>query len=74
MQLTVSSLNGNKIKAVRVLCRTFNVPRTMLRDRRDGAPVHTLYGRCLQPEASLVKEGEDSQQIALAAELYDTAT
>lgn len=43
MQLTVSSL----IKAVRVFSRTFNIPRTMLRDRRDRAPVQTLYGKIL---------------------------
>ena len=57
MQLTISSLNRNQIKAVRVVSRTFNVPRTMLRDRRDGAPVQTLYGQFSQSEASLAKEG-----------------
>lgn len=43
MQLTMSSLDRNQIKALRVVSRTFNVPRTMLRDRRAGATVQTLY-------------------------------
>jgi hypothetical protein len=48
MQLTISSLSRNEIKAVRVVSRTLDVLRTMLRDRRDGAPVQTLYGNCLK--------------------------
>lgn len=45
MQLTISSLDRNQIKAVGVVDRTFNVPRTMLRDRRAGVPVQSLYGK-----------------------------
>jgi hypothetical protein len=45
MQLTISSFDRNQIKAVRVVGRTFNVPRTMLRDRRAGVPVQSLYGK-----------------------------
>ena len=55
IQLTISSLNRGQIKSTRAAARTFNVPRTTLRDRRAGKPTR----RDCQPNSKKLTQLEE---------------
>ena len=55
IQLTISSLNRKQFTSVRAAAKTYEVPRTTLRDRRAGKPAR----RDCQPNSKKLTQREE---------------
>jgi len=60
IQLSISSLDKNQIHSVRAAARTYNAPRTTLRDRRAGKPAR----RDCQPNSKKLTQLEEEVIIS----------